>query len=357
MASVPLVPLVPSVPSVPSAQGATVKDKIPFDWNYIQETFKTVVLLPFDKAVIQTLPEIGHLAPVIIMLGTAFVSLVTLNYPLAVFAASSAEAFGLYTVIQMITGYAITPDGARNTGLPKECKSFFQSLTPSRFDFFMKEGLRREFPNYPLYFISFAVAYCIQSMYFYSEECSELGPQYSNRPYLAIIAAGMFISLYSVYTLAYKCDSVLSVLFTIVIGLVIGNLISNQNKLLLGKQSVDLMFIPTLGRRSGMDYICVNTNTAPLTATIAQVDKSFTIISQAVPNALSYKIEIYSNTTLANTGGTLVKSYPSVSSTQFTTPLNDITLAKGKYYYATITGIKSDKSTSAPITTPAIQAS
>jgi hypothetical protein len=342
---------------VPSAATAGTPDKKPFNFEYIYNTFKTVVLLPFDKSVIQTLPEIGHLSPVIIMLGTAFVSLVTLNYPLAIFAASSAEAFGLYSVIQMISGYAITPEGARNTPPSKECKSFFQTLTPSRFDFFMKEGLRREFPNYPLYFICFAVAYCIQGMYFYSEECSELGPQYSNRPYLAIIAAGMFISLYSVYTLAYKCDSVLSLLFTIVIGLVIGNLISNQNKVLLGKQSVNLMFIPTLGRRSGMDYICVNTNTAPLTATIAQVGSAFTTTWQTVPNALSYKVEIYSNTNLANTGGSLVKSYPSVSSTQFTTPLNDITLAKGKYYYATIMGIKSDKSTTVPITTPAIQAS
>jgi hypothetical protein len=72
-------------------------------------------------------------------------------------------------------------------------------------------------------------------MYFFSEECSELGPQYSNRPYLAIIASAMFILLYAIYLLAFSCDSGFTLAFTIILGLLVGYLICYQNFLLFGK--------------------------------------------------------------------------------------------------------------------------
>jgi hypothetical protein len=125
----------------------------------------------------------------------------------------------------------------------------------------MSHGIVKEFPNSPLYFISFAAAYCLQSMSFFSEEASELGPQYSNRQYIGILATALFITLYSIYLLAYGCDGVFNLLITIIIGLVVGYLICYQNYFLLGKTGVDLLFIPPIARRSGMDYICVTTNT------------------------------------------------------------------------------------------------
>jgi RsiW-degrading membrane proteinase PrsW (M82 family) len=98
-------------------------------------------------------------------------------------------------------------------------------------------------------------------MVYMSEECSELGPQYSTRTYLAILTAVMFIVLYMIYLNAYGCDSLSYLLFTALIGSLVGYLISVQNFLIFGKSAVNVMFLPTLGRRSGMDYICVTTNT------------------------------------------------------------------------------------------------
>lgn len=97
-------------------------------------------------------------------------------------------------------------------------------------------------------------------MYFFSKECSELGPQYSNRPYLAIVGASLFIVLYSMYLFAYGCDSLFSIFFTVLLAALVGYLLCYQNYLLFGKTSVNLLFIPPLARRSGLDYICVTTN-------------------------------------------------------------------------------------------------
>ena len=121
----------------------------------------------------------------------------------------------------------------------------------------MEQGLKTTFPNQPLYFIAFAASYCLQSMMFFSKEASELGPQYSNRPYLAMVGAGIFLALFSIYLLIYGCDSIFTIFFSIFVGALIGLLICYQNYLLFGKDGVNLMFIPPLARRTGMDYICV----------------------------------------------------------------------------------------------------
>ena len=230
----------------------------------IKSNFKAIALL-FDKNIIETTAEIGHLSPVFLIFGSLFISLVTLNYPIFMLSASSAEAMLLYNLIYNITGYAVSPKFGLNTDAAEQaqtCGSYFKKITPSRFNYFITQGLRHEFPNQALYFISFGAAYLIQSMVYMSEECSELGPQYSSRTYLAILTAVMFIALYILYLTAYGCDSLGYLLMTVLLGCLVGYLISVQNFLLLGKNGINVMFLPTLGRKSGMDYICVTTNPA-----------------------------------------------------------------------------------------------
>ena len=267
----PVIPVAPAsaaaaAPVPPSGGAAGAKD--PFSDRVSQKSWwdmvKEFALIPFDKVVIRSVPEIGHLAPVILTMGTLFVSLVTLNYPLMVFGLSSVEAFLLYNTISGVTSISFdvasaktTPDTPEKT---KACSSFFQSTGPSRFKYFMSRGLVGEFPNSPLYFISFAAAYCIQCMYFFSKESSELGPQYSNRPYLGLLGAGMFIALYAIYLAAYGCDGIFNLIMTSIIGLAVGYLICYQNFFLFGKGAVDILFIPPLVNRKGMDYVCVTTN-------------------------------------------------------------------------------------------------
>ncbi len=210
-------------------------------------------------SLVKTVPEVGHLSPVIMTFGTLFVALITLNYPLFMLGLSSTEAYLIYNTLSGVSSLATTPFGTRSEPSKKECSSFYQGLSPSRFEYFMKRGLLKEFPNTPLYFICFAASYCIQSMFFFSQESSELGPSYSNRIYLSLLSAGMFIVLYTLYLVINGCDGIFNLLATILIGLLVGYLICYQNYFLFGKSSVDLIFVPILGKRSGMDYVCVKT--------------------------------------------------------------------------------------------------
>jgi hypothetical protein len=244
-ATVPTPVAIPKVPQLPSL------------WKVTQD----YILAPMDSLV-KTVPEVGHLSPVIMTFGTLFVSLITLNYPLFMLGLSSGEAYLIYNTINGVSSLAATPFGVRTEASKPACSSFYQGLSPSRFEYFMKKGLVKDFPNTPLYFICFVASYCIQSMFFFSKECSELGPSYSNRIYLSLLATGMFIILYTLYLVVNGCDGIVSLLATIIIGLLVGYLICYQNYFLFGKSSVDLLFVPILGKRSGMDYVCVRTKGA-----------------------------------------------------------------------------------------------
>jgi hypothetical protein len=210
--------------------------------------------------------ELGHLSPIMLAGGSLFMSAVTVNYPLFIFSMSVVEASLFYLAITYFSNFATTPEygvmtSAEVENMKKECSSYFSLLTPSRFKSMMENGVKRAFPNYPIYYLVFGTVYCIQSMIFFSKECSELGPAYSNRPYTAILGGILFISLYFIYFLAYGCDSFFNILATTILAGLVAYVICNQNAALLGKQSVDLLFIPPLTQRKGMDYICVTTKT------------------------------------------------------------------------------------------------
>ena len=220
--------------------------------------FVNLVSIFLDKSLLLTMPEIGHLAPIILTAGSLFFAAVSLNYPLAMIGLSAIEAGGIYKLVNVVSAYAGTPLTAESKENAPNCSSYFQTLSSSRFRFLVGEGLKGSFPNYALYFITFISAYCIESMSYFKDECSALGSQYSNRPYLAYMSAAMLIILYSLYLLVYGCDSLINLFCSAVLGLLIGYLLCYQNASMLGKDSVNILFIPTIVKRSGMDYICVS---------------------------------------------------------------------------------------------------
>ena len=211
-------------------------------------------LAKFFNGILTSGAELCHLAPVLFTFGTAFFAVITFNYPLAVFAASGAEASVLHTLILMVANANARPEDIKNPPI-EACKSSFQINTPATFASVLHPNTT--FPSAPLYFLSFGASYIIQSMSFLSDELTAMGSQYSNRIYIAILSAFMLIGLYSAYLLAYSCDTFVSVVLSVFIGGFVGYLICSQNLLLLGKPAISTLFIPPLVDRKNMEFLCV----------------------------------------------------------------------------------------------------
>ena len=217
-----------------------------------------------DKALLTAAPEVGHLSPVIAIFGTLFFAIITMNPSLGFLGFGAIEATLLHGVLKTTGTYFASPTStagasASSPDVVSKCTSSFQSMTPSRFKLLLSDGLRPTWPNSALYYLSFFAAYCIQSMLLYNKETTALGPSYSNRPYLAMIAGSMLITLYLVYLLVYGCDSFFSLVFSIGIGLFIGVAICLQNSFLFGRENANVLFIPPILRKDKLDYVCVAT--------------------------------------------------------------------------------------------------
>jgi len=251
-------------PAVPPTNATNVSPLAPP--TSVKTLFQLIMEFIFifiDKPMLQIAPEIGHLSPVIFTMGGLFLSIITLNYPVFLFSVAAAEATVLHSFISSGATYFATPYLGTMTSAKREndkCKSYFQVMTPNRFSAFLKQGIVNTFPSTAMYFIAFASAYCIQAITMFSAECSELGPAYSNRAYISIVGACMFIILYALYMSSYGCEGMFTLLTSTLLGGIVGSFLCFQNYTLFGKQGVDLLFIPPLVKRSGMDYICVSTS-------------------------------------------------------------------------------------------------
>ncbi len=202
-------------------------------------------------------------SPAIFTLGSLFVSFITLNYPVFLFSLASGEALLIQNGLKGISSYLETAEGvqdSRSLGKSEKCKSRYEGSESTKFKYLLDNGISVSFPNSALYFVSFASAYCIQSMLLFTKESADRGSSYSARPYLGIGSACMCIILFSLFILLNSCDTPMGVVLSVLAGLLVGFTLCYQNFLLFGKPGVDMLFIPPLVSRSGMDYICVSTN-------------------------------------------------------------------------------------------------
>lgn len=223
-----------------------------------------ILFTVIDKFTVQSLPEYGHLAPAIVILGSFLVSLVTLNFPLFMLGVSSLEAKAVEGLFGSFAAYTMNPLDILGKGQSLEkgkCTSSLSSIQ-SRFTDLMADGLRRPFPHSGIYYLSFIVAYSLQSLLFFAKEFTEYGPNYSSRVYIAGLSGAIFVLLYGAYLLANGCVGAGTIVLSIILGSVIGYLISIQNYTLFGKSSVNLTFIPPMEVRKGLDYVCVTQKTS-----------------------------------------------------------------------------------------------
>lgn len=228
----------------------------------IVEVIRELAIDVIDKKVVKIIPEVAFLSPLLFIGGAALFSLMTLNASVGVLAGSSLAAMIVYTFINSAAGYFTSPStGTSPAQTSAECKSSFTTMTPARFSSLIGGGLRSSFPSQSLYFIVFAISYIVMSMTFYSKEITELGERYSNKYYLSIIGGSIFIFLYALYLLVFKCDSILSLVGTTTIAILIGIAFSAINYSVFGKWSVNMLFIPELADRKGMDFVCATVKT------------------------------------------------------------------------------------------------
>ena len=88
--------------------------------------------------------ELSHFTPVIFTFGSLFLSIVTLNYPIFLFAIASGEALLILNALKGVSEYFATADSIKESsdlGKNPKCKSSYQGSEATKFKYLLDNGL------------------------------------------------------------------------------------------------------------------------------------------------------------------------------------------------------------------------
>ena len=203
--------------------------------------------------------------PDAIFWGTGFIAFVTLSYPFGVFFVSMIEGTAIYHGLNILN--ESLQIFSRNTLSSGKCRTGFADVTLRSISIFDREFK----PNYlsaSLFITSYVAAYIVGILIYLKDELEILGitngpnkngEQYTIRKEVSIIFFATVIFILMSYRLYNRCDSPVNIVVSVLLGFIFGALVVYQNSKIFGKQSLNLLGIPLLRKRTaeGEDlYVC-----------------------------------------------------------------------------------------------------
>jgi len=186
--------------------------------------------------------------------GVGIIALATLSYSFSVFFASLLEGVVIFHLIKYINNQLGVVETSRKTGTPdRVCKSGLKgvsvlSITEAN------EPHRMPFPSSHTFMLSFIASYILSVIVMFKDELDILGPTYgetySSRIYFSTAAFTVMMFVAMTYRLFYSCDSFTVISISFILGVLGGFAVVHQNNLILGIDSLNLLGVPILRKRT-----------------------------------------------------------------------------------------------------------
>jgi len=198
--------------------------------------------------------------PDAIFWGTGFIAFITLSYPFGVFFISMIQGTAIYHGLNILNESLQIV--SRNSLSSSKCRTGFADVTLRSISIFDRE-FRPNYLSASLFITSYIAAYIVGILIYLKDELEILGEsygeQYSIRKEVSIIFFATVIFILMSYRLYNGCDSAVNIVVSVLLGFLFGALVVYQNSKILGKQSLNLLGIPLLRKRTaeGDDlYVC-----------------------------------------------------------------------------------------------------
>jgi hypothetical protein len=226
----------------------------------------TIAQMPANmlkSTIVPVVLEMMRLFPDGLVITSGIYALITLSYPFAVFFGSMVEATVIFRLIRWVTSYL---DAARakpddysvnemycRTGFSQPAGGF------TGLSMFGYEALPGSIPSAPIFMLTTAASYIFTTLNHQAKELEALGPAYASRYYMSMILLCTLLFIFICFRAAFSCDSFGVLAMTLPMGIILGNLLVQQNTRLLGDMSVNLLGIPLLRNRAASGqplYVC-----------------------------------------------------------------------------------------------------
>ena len=209
--------------------------------------------------------EMIRIFPDALFWGIGILALVTLSLPYGVFFGSLVEALGIYHIIRTANNSLGIVDAKRGSA-DRGCKTGFTGTTLQSVSLF-DEASQIPFPSSHIFMISFISSYILSIIVAFKDELVILdetyGESYKTRIYFSVAAFTIMMFVTMTYRLFYSCDSFMVILISFIIGVTAGTIVVQQNKMLMGLESLNLLGVPILRKRtaSGNELMVCSSST------------------------------------------------------------------------------------------------
>lgn len=191
------------------------------------------------------LREVIRLIPDGLFVGTGLFSLMSQNYPVSMLFLTLFETLLITVGLQNLFGYVSFPDVIpKGDSIGTKCVSGFQSPTLQTLSLFFKLGVKSAYPSPPIFVFTTACIYVLSCLQQFIPEMEGLGPGFSARFYMAIFLSSLALAIVSIFRFMTNCDSMGVIILSILAGFVLGIVLCQQNKILFGKEAINLMGVP-----------------------------------------------------------------------------------------------------------------
>jgi len=220
--------------------------------SYFNElkSLTTTVLSPAFHDFMRSMPDS-------IFLGSSIFAMLTQNYPLGIFVFAMLE-FGLaHRLFGGLIGIVENPEKnvASLPCTPGIPSPYLVSVVGTLL-------AQTPFPSGPIFFMSAVISYTLAAVLNFRDELHELGKkdsEWSLRTPFSFIFSFLLLILFIVWRYMNSCDNFLSILGSVLFGLVLGGLVHVVHVYLFGRDSINFLGIPLLADRAANArplYVC-----------------------------------------------------------------------------------------------------
>jgi hypothetical protein len=199
--------------------------------------------------------EMMRIFPDGLIITSGLYALITQSISFGIFCMSMIEAAVFYHFLRWVSAYmnfvSVTArpsgkyDAVCRTGFTDPTSPTLLSLSMFTSSIDSTDILQR-FPSSPIYMISAASAYVFSTLSAQSNDLAALGPTFSVKYYISMIFLFVFIGAFMCFRIFNNCETMLTVMLSVPIGLLVGILLVQQNLRVFGKSGINLLGIPQM---------------------------------------------------------------------------------------------------------------
>lgn len=193
------------------------------------------------KVVVETL----RLLPDSIVLGTSILALLSLSQSYGVLVMTMIELMLIQRVGANIFA-SVTPLGAGPSALEGICQPGFVFPNMMRISLVEQIGIPSSFPSPVMFFITGVISYMFSSVREFGNEIKVLGGDLKIRSIIAAVLSFLLILAIFSFRITYGCETFGPLLLSVLLGLIMGFILMQQNVILFGRSGINILNLPMI---------------------------------------------------------------------------------------------------------------